>query len=304
LGSRSHLRRWPAEDFVLLLDELERLGAAVTPVLLGSAEERALGARFTRLWGRPLVNLMGATDMEELGAAAAGLDLLITPDTGVMHLAAAVGVPVLALFFGPAWGPETGPYGSGHLIYQALAECAPCREGAGCRRRGCRERPAPALAARLAARLLGAIPDDGGFNDDGFVDPPAGHRVWRTAADDFGQTLRPVGRPALTAEEALALLVTEAGRAVLRPGYAPEAARVAGPLAKYGPPAEPLVLDGRFFRTLAENGFPRDSRAADLFRVSAAQLVADLGLEIATPDHQEDFAEHPFTGGSYEHPDH
>ncbi len=278
LGSRNHLRRWPVEDFVRLVEELERLDVAVTPVLLGAAEERALGARFTRLRGegRPLVNLMGATDLEQLGAVAAGLDLLITPDTGVMHLASAVGTPVLALFFGPAYGPETGPYGPGHLIYQALAECAPCREAAECRRRQCLERPDPGLAARLAARLLGGRADDGRP-----LDGPAGHRVWRTTLDEFGQTLRPLGRPPLAAGEVQALLATEAGRAVLRPGYTPDAARVAGWFADYAPPTRPLAADGRFFRALAENGFPQNSEAAGRFQAAATGLAAELGLEIA-----------------------
>ncbi|MDR0882961.1 MAG: glycosyltransferase family 9 protein, partial [Candidatus Adiutrix sp.] len=208
LGGRNHHRRWPVENFAALARLLAQLGLEFSPTLLGSSEERVLGLKYERLsqpWGGPPpVNLIGRTSLAELGRTLAGLDLLVTADTGVMHLAAAVGRPVLALFFGPAYGPETGPYGPGHLLYQALADCGPCREGAGCGRRQCLELPRPEPAAALAARLLGHTGAEGGPD----FDLPPGHRVWRTGRDDFGQNLQPLNRPRLTEAEALALALT------------------------------------------------------------------------------------------------
>ncbi len=157
LGSRNHLRRWPVEHFAAVATALAGRGLDIRPVLLGASGEKALGRKFEHCLGdgvsRP-VNLIGSTGLKSLGEALAGLDLLISADTGTMHLAAAVKTPVLALFFGPAFGPETGPYGPGHLIYQASAPCSPCREGAGCRLKQCREMPEPAVAARLAEAML------------------------------------------------------------------------------------------------------------------------------------------------------
>ncbi len=277
LGSRNHLRRWPAEHFAALIAHLADLGLEFTPVLLGSNDERALGRRLETLLsgrGRPPINLMGATDLAGLGAAVAELDLLITADTGVLHLAAAVGTPALALFFGPAFGPETGPYGPGHLIYQAAAPCAPCRENGDCRRRQCLEMPAPDVAARLAALQL----------TDGAAELPAlppGHRVWRTEIDGFGQVLRPLGRPMLTAPEALALVVGEAGRNVLRPDYRPEAGGPAARLADYERPGGLPALDGAALRILAEHGFSGRPQDGARFVSIARRLALDLGFNFA-----------------------
>jgi hypothetical protein len=51
-----------------------------------------------------------------------------------MHLAAAAGVPVQAVFLSSAWAWETGPYGTGHVVWQAACPCAPCLEAASCDR--------------------------------------------------------------------------------------------------------------------------------------------------------------------------
>lgn len=284
LGSRNHLRRWPVESFARLIVELTGLRPerTIIPVLLGSAGERALGAKFESLVEKQgaaaPVNLMGRTSLEELGRAAAGLDLLITADTGVMHLAAAVGTPVLALFFGPAYGPETGPYGEGHIIYQAAAPCAPCREGGDCRRRQCLEMPEPQIAARLAAQMIG-----GGDATETLPrnDMPNGHRVWRTAADGFGQSLRPLGRPVLTADEALAALITTAGRSVIRPEHQSAAEEMQAALAAHQWPDRPVAVDGRVISALAHKGFGGNSRGGAAFLEAVEKTAKAFGLKIA-----------------------
>ena len=287
MGSRNHLRRWPVENFIQLAAELNQLmsGKTLTPVLLGSDEERAMGAKFEKMNAeRGLVapiNLIGRTSLEELGRTVAGLDLLITADTGVMHLAAAVGTPVLALFFGPAFGPETGPYGPGHLIYQASAPCAPCRESGDCRRRQCLEMPVPAIAAHLAAKMIAAPNSPDEPLSDSAPPLPAGHRVWRTTADGFGQSLRPLGRPVLTADEALIHLITTAGRGLIRPGYQSAAADLREMLAAYQPPGPPLAVDGRFLSNLAGQGLADNQPARENFVAAARELARTFGLEFA-----------------------
>lgn len=77
-------------------------------------------------------NLCGGTDWTTLAAEVGTLDLLLTPDTGTMHLAAALGVPVLATFLSSAWCTETGPYGQGHRVLQAVTDCLPCLESQPC----------------------------------------------------------------------------------------------------------------------------------------------------------------------------
>lgn len=273
LGSKNHLRRWPVEDFVDLTVELAKSGLNFAPVLLGSADERALGLKFKKLSaGRAAepIDIMGKTDLRKLGAVVAKLDLLISADTGVMHLAAALKTPVLALFFGPAYGPETGPYGPGHIIYQALAPCGPCREADSCRQRQCISRPKPLQAARLAENLLGLRPKD----DDSAGPWPESHRGWRTESDAFGQSLRPLGRPQLSSEEFLALVLAEAGREIIRPGYRMRAEQAADLMGSYQNP-EKMNFDPDFLKKPLPNGqrLPEFSRD---FQVRVLELVRAL----------------------------
>ena len=291
LGAKNHLRRWPVENFVRLARTLGRLAGDFTPVLTGSAGERALGARFEKL-GPKAENLLGATDLAELSRVLAGLDLLVAADTGVLHLAAALKTPTLALFFGPAYGPETGPYGPGHLVYQAEAPCGPCLEGL-CRRRQCLALPDPDQAARLASTLLPAAPpltDLTVKKADMTVEKTeltvkqteptvkktdlTVTKIWRTGGDAFGQTLEPLGRPALTGDEALALALTWAGQTVFRPGFQARPEDLAARAALYAPPAGRMRLAEERFRRLA-------GRLAPPVRELLARGLEIIGLEIA-----------------------
>lgn len=276
LGSRNHLRRWPLLHFATLVRHLNELLPSVSPVLLGTSEEKAFGARLEKLL-TPLTvtNLMGRTSLQDLALEVAGLDLLITADTGVMHLAAALGTPTLTLFFGPAYGPETGPYGPGHLIYQALAPCAPCREGATCGERQCRELPRPEVVAHLAAFCL-----NGTAFDFSRFPLPTGHRVWSTSTDDFGQTLLPLNPEPLNSGEALALILTEAGRNIIRPQYRPDSEALALLMSKYAPPQAPLLLDGSELESVALQGL-KGSQKKDFLEL-AHTLSKDIGLKIAS----------------------
>ena len=71
------------------------------------------------------VNLGGQTTLRELASLYRDASLVITTDSGPMHLAAAVGTPVVALF-GPTDPARTGPYGTGHRIIRRGLSCSPC----------------------------------------------------------------------------------------------------------------------------------------------------------------------------------
>lgn len=279
LASRSHLRRWPVERFTELFQHLAvSSGRNPALVLLGSAEEKAIGTRFERLVGASVENLMGATDLKELGEAVGGLDLLITGDTGVMHLAAAVGTPVLSLFFGPAYGPETGPYGPGHIIYQAAADCAPCRENADCRRRQCLKMPDAAIAADLAlARLKGGSEDNWPIESS----LPAGHLVWSIKGDGFGQSLKPLGRPCLTTDEALALILTEAGRPIINSAYQPDENSLADIFSAYADDSQGLTLDLNPLNIIVSRAFQENINQRKKFLEVVTGLAGALGFKIA-----------------------
>ncbi len=104
--------------------------------LLGSNAEVPLARQLTRLLPvtlqKNLVDLSGKTSWQGLIDALTGLDVLISPDTGSMHLAAHLGVPVEGFFLSSAWCHETGPYGEGHRVWQSVYNCAPCLESAPC----------------------------------------------------------------------------------------------------------------------------------------------------------------------------
>jgi ADP-heptose:LPS heptosyltransferase len=71
------------------------------------------------------VNWAGETTLKELAALASLSSLFITTDTGPMHLAAAAGAKVLALF-GPTAPWRTGPYGPSHVVVRTGIACSPC----------------------------------------------------------------------------------------------------------------------------------------------------------------------------------
>jgi ADP-heptose:LPS heptosyltransferase len=104
--------------------------------LLGTAGEKPAARELMSLLparvSGMVEDLTGRTGLDELCDKVSGLDRVLTPDTGVMHLAAHLGVPVTAVFLSSAWCHETGPYGSGHTVWQAVLPCSPCLESASC----------------------------------------------------------------------------------------------------------------------------------------------------------------------------
>ncbi len=124
-----YAKRWPAARYAGVAARLTReLGARV--VLLGSAHDRDAGhaiestlAAETRQRGGVL-NLIGRTDLSELIGLLAACRTLIAGDSGAMHLAAALGVPVTAIF-GPTDERLTAPIG-GHAVLTHSVWCRPC----------------------------------------------------------------------------------------------------------------------------------------------------------------------------------
>lgn len=124
-GSVWPTKRWFPERFAALASRLIREEGACV-ILLGGPGDKALAASVAARAGAPVLDWTGSTTLPELLALTARLDLLITNDSGPMHVAAAHGVPVLA-FFGPTTR-ELGffPYGEGHRVLEADLACRPC----------------------------------------------------------------------------------------------------------------------------------------------------------------------------------
>ena len=109
---RKH-REWPIESCVALARKLVERGAErgvpVRPVLDVLPDERSMAEAFRERAGDAVTILSGEPDFERYKALLARLAVLVTPNTGPMHVAAAVRAPVVALFSG--WSPEDcGPF--------------------------------------------------------------------------------------------------------------------------------------------------------------------------------------------------
>ena len=123
-------KRWLPERFADVTERLcrtirESPGQHVSVVIFGAKGEERLGQEIAaRLSSRSLV-LSGATTIRELMAAVKRCRVLLTNDTGPMHMAAAFQVPVVAIF-GPTDWRTTSPFGSAHAIVRQPVDCAPC----------------------------------------------------------------------------------------------------------------------------------------------------------------------------------
>jgi ADP-heptose:LPS heptosyltransferase len=95
-GARSAARRWPARRFAEVGDGLAARGLAV--VLTGSASEAAVTAEVAGRMATPAVDLAGRTGLGAVGVLLAGARLLVSNDTGVSHVAEALGVPSVVLY--------------------------------------------------------------------------------------------------------------------------------------------------------------------------------------------------------------
>ena len=113
---------WSDEKLACLADLINnRLSVKV--VFTGSETESI--EKITSLMNTECINLGGKTTLLDLAYLYKKACMVITTDSGPMHLAAAVEVPVIALF-GPTDPARTGPYGAGHTIIRTELACSPC----------------------------------------------------------------------------------------------------------------------------------------------------------------------------------
>lgn len=100
------------------------LAEGIGVILTGGREDEPLGKAITAGLEPPPLSLAGRLPLKQLVAVLREVDLLVTVDSGPMHLAAAVGTPVVALF-GPTDPLRTGPLGAGRILRRELP-CSPC----------------------------------------------------------------------------------------------------------------------------------------------------------------------------------
>lgn len=124
VSARWPTKRWFPGSFAAVLDRLHQEGLGPV-VVIGSAGDRHDVEQLRTLTNSPFVDLTGAVPLGSLPALLSKAAAMITNDSGPMHIAAALGVPVAAIF-GPTSAIRTGPYGAGHRVLTASVPCRPC----------------------------------------------------------------------------------------------------------------------------------------------------------------------------------
>lgn len=117
-------KRWLPERFA----EAAKMIAEQRDVqwmLFGTKKDAAIGAEICKVLGDRCTNRIGQTTIEQLIDELRECRLLLTNDTGTMHLASLLGLPVVAIF-GSTEPRLTGPLGDGHIVLRHQVECSPC----------------------------------------------------------------------------------------------------------------------------------------------------------------------------------
>jgi hypothetical protein len=148
-GASMKERRWPSEKFAQTADILsERWNAKI--LLFGAASEKELVDEVAAKMLRPYINLAGGTTLEQLIGIVQRCSLLVTNDTATMHIAAAVGTPITALFLVHAYAAETGPYCEGAVTLEPDISCFPCQHSSQCPHYACLDYITPQNVADAA----------------------------------------------------------------------------------------------------------------------------------------------------------
>jgi len=125
VGTRWESKQWFPSQMSECADQLQSdYGLGV--VLLGSKDDRPLAQEVVALSRSKLVDLAGRTTLREAIGIIQNARIAVGPDTGLMHIAAALRTPVISLW-GATSPRRTGPYGYGELVLQGKAPCVPCQ---------------------------------------------------------------------------------------------------------------------------------------------------------------------------------
>jgi hypothetical protein len=180
-GASDVMKAWRPEYFGQTMARLSR-HPDVGFVMIGTAAEAEsieLAKSTYRAGGgaAPILDASGQTTLNQLVGLLSRCQLLLTNDTGPMHLAVGVGTPVIDLSVGHVDHHETGPYGPGHWVIQPDLACSPCGFDQICAHHACKDRLLPEEVASLCLHALGLGP---------FPSWSAGVRVHQSSADIDG----------------------------------------------------------------------------------------------------------------------
>lgn len=124
-GARWDNKRWPPGHFASAVGFIAKQKPTARFVIIGGSGDRELAREINSLGTVACLDLTGRTSIPEMIECLRRCRLVITNDTGPMHIAAALGRPVIGVF-GPTDPGQTGPYGSNVRILRGELPCAPC----------------------------------------------------------------------------------------------------------------------------------------------------------------------------------
>ncbi len=191
IGASQSNKAWESEKFrrvieMLLADRSCRI------VLLGGYKEASLKPLFEGIRYENFIDMIGGCNLDQLTATIGRLDLLITNDTGPMHIAASRDIPILNLSLGPVSLWETGPYSDKSVIMQADIECHPCRFDTLCSHLNCHHFITPEAVYRTAKSMI----------ERRSIDEQDNVLIWMGLKDIFGlQHQVPVNRRPIRKKE-------------------------------------------------------------------------------------------------------
>jgi ADP-heptose:LPS heptosyltransferase len=123
-GAKREPNRWPRERFIEVGLHLARTGFAIA--IIGGNSDQQVCAEVAAGIGKPAVNLAGTCTVLESCALLERCDFAVCNDSGVQHLAAAVGTRCISIFSCRDFAGIWSPFGCGHTVLRASIDCAPC----------------------------------------------------------------------------------------------------------------------------------------------------------------------------------
>jgi len=179
LGASAAMRQWPATSFAELGKQVwEKYG--LMPLLLGTKNEQILAEAYLAT-GAPACNYVGQSSLQKLAELLACTRLLLTNDTGTMHLAAGLGIPCLAFFLATAQAWDTGPASDTSCIIEPALACHPCSYTNSCKYKyKCLQH----ITAEHVWPLLDTWLETGAWQSHAALNAVA--RVWQSVHDEKG----------------------------------------------------------------------------------------------------------------------
>jgi len=156
-SNNGNAKRWRMDSWARLADQLvAQYGATV--IFSGAARDHSLVCRVRRQMLQPSTNMTGHTDLASLKALLSTVDVVITGDSVPVHLASALGTPVVGIY-GPTDPRVYGPYSQPHHVVRAGLPCSPCYNLLATAECPWRVTPAPCMSAVGVEDVLAAVED-------------------------------------------------------------------------------------------------------------------------------------------------